>query len=469
MKRVVTCIKHSGSNTYTVLSTDGEPRAEEVKGGLLLSPGEFAEIGGNGEISGGGERATGEQLLGLENEVDAAAGKQIRGMPYRTGMEEIDKATERMWPGIVAAARIMLRKLMLGTPIVVRFHNDADGASGAVGLHRGIGKLLGSFCASPNIIWVMHRGVTYSERDVEADVLACNSYSALGKPLLVIIDFGTSTGSNRGIEVAREKFEIIWLDHHPIEEGFYGESLANYINPWRFGADSGYTAGLFACVFSHSFSDADTSEMESASLVGDYSRFAPGDGRGGEAALILDLITSDPRIISRGGYGITPAEIESAIGDKTRRAELYNYARMRLDETLDAALASMKVIGTKKGEIFILDYGELRSDESKYPLPGRFSSKLLGKLEESRGGPGVVIVHFNQYISMRVSARISEEVDIPGRIKQARELYPDLVESGGGHRNAASIKLSDESGKKEILRYLAESIREGLGGEARQD
>src|SRR5208282_4807600 len=126
--------------------------------------------------------------------------------------------------------------------------------------------------------------------------------------------------------------------------------------------------------------------------VGDYSKFIPKEGAGQEMATILDLITSDPRIISKFDSSITPAEIDSALKDPGKRLELYNYARMRLDETLDTAFGSIKTIKAGNTDIFVLDYGEMRSSESKYPLPGRFASRLLGKIEETRKKPAVVIV-----------------------------------------------------------------------------
>jgi RecJ-like exonuclease len=462
MEGIVSCIRHSTSNTYTLLSAEsGKFEAFEMKSDFSLATGEVVEIKEEGPAPVTTSDPK-EKLEKIEKAIDETIEGILVGEPYRTGIEEIDRTTSKMWEDLLSASRLFLRKLMLGAPIIIRFHNDADGAGGAVGLYMGIAKLSWKVKIKPNIVWLMHRGVTYSERDSEWDTLIANGYSSIEKPLLVIIDFGTSTGSNEGIEAIEGRFETIWLDHHPIEEGFVGARLPNYMNPWKFGADSSYTAGLFACVFSHTFADADTKEMENASLVGDYSRFVPKGNAGLEASTILDLITSDPRIISQSSSNVVPSEIDAALNSSEKRGELYNYAKMRLEETLDAALNSVKTIKTEKADIFVLDYGEMRSAESKYPLPGRFSSRLLSRIEELNKRPEVVIVHFNLFISMRVSSGISDVVDIPGVIGKMKELYAEGIDSGGGHKNAASIKLNLDQEKKTVLRSIIETVKENL-------
>lgn len=462
MEGIVSCVRHSAGNTYTIVAAeDGEFRAYEMKGDFTLNPGEVVEVKEEGPLPAEGSDPK-AQIEKIEKAIDGIIERTLIRNPYKTGIEEIDAATAKMWERLLSASKLFLRKAMLGAPIVVRFHNDADGSSGAVGLYRGMMKLAEAVKAKPNAAWIMHRGVTYTERDAEWDTLVVNGYSSVEKPLLFIIDFGTSTGSNEGIDEIDGRFEVIWLDHHPIEEGFLGEKLANYINPWRFGSDSGYTAGLFACIFSHAFSDADTKDMEYASLVGDYSRFAPKDGTGLEASTILDLITSDPKILAKADSNVAPSEIDAALSDPEKRSELYNYARMRLEEALDSAFRSMKTIKAGSADIFVLDYGEMRSSDSKYPLPGRFSSRLLGRIEEGGRRPAMVIVHFNSYISMRVSGSISEIVDIPGVISTMKKLHVEAIESGGGHKNAASIKIAVGEDKKAVLRSIIEFVKSNL-------
>ncbi len=461
MKGIVSCVRHGAGNTYTIISPEnGKIIATETRSDLMLNPGELVEVGEKVEPV----PEDPSQCLSLAGRlIEESIEKAVRSSPYATGIRGIDGTTERMWSRLMGASKLFLKKLMAGAPVIIRFHNDADGSSGAIGVYRGVQAFAESASVKPNIIWIMHRGVTYGARDAEWDTLVANNYSSMEKPLLMIIDFGTSIGSNEGISAVREKFDVIWLDHHPMEEGFAGEALPHYINPWAFGGESSYTAGLLACVFSHTFSDSETGDLERASLIGDCSILAPQENAGIAESTILDLLTSDPRIVAKSNGNLTPSEMESALNDKERRSELYSYAKMRMEEVLDAALRSVKASKAGGAGLFVLDYGELRAADTKYPLPGRFASRLLVRIEEIDGRPSMVIVHHNSYISMRVSGGISDRIDIPGIISHMKEMHAEAIESGGGHKNAASIKVSREGNKKEIIRSIMERVRANLG------
>lgn len=465
MEAIVTCIKHSTSNTYWCVAK-GRDGAEgkAFKSRLALKVGEaVAPEMENGTVL---ESSDADELYSdILGCVKKTIEKNLAKEPYFIGVGDIDSATVKAWSAMLSSARLFVRKLILGIPIIIRFHNDADGSSGAIGIQRGIQDLSQRVKTDPNTVWIMHKGVTYSPGDAESDTLIANNCEAIEKPLLLLIDFGTSVDSNKGISLVKEKFDIIWLEHHPLEQGFEGVRLEHYINPWNLGSDSNYTAGLLACVFSHTFSHADTSELESASMIGDYSKFAHvGNKTGDEASTILDLVTSAPRIIAKSGSNLSPSEIDAVLHDKEKRKELYSYAKIRLDELLEMAVRSVKKVSCGDADLFILDYEDSRNDESKYPLPGRFSSRLFSRLESEKGPPLVLVVHFGAFISMRVSTRIGEKANITMVISRIKEMYPDLIESGGGHRNAASIKLISKEDKKAVLRSVTDEIRANLSG-----
>ncbi|MGB9732278.1 MAG: hypothetical protein ACPLYE_00005, partial [Candidatus Micrarchaeales archaeon] len=301
--------------------------------------------------------------------------------------------------------------------------------------------------------WRMQRGVTYSKEDASADIFFINNFSSIAKPLLLVIDFGTTLESNAGIELAREKFDIIWLDHHPIIEGFKGLELKHYINPWMYGGDSDYTAGLLACTFSMLYANMDekeVKEIQGASLIGDYSKFAQKDGA--ELSEILELITSDSRIIN--SKSVTPYEIESILANPARKDELLKYARLHLNEALDLAVGATKVYKGEKFNLYLLDFKHVRGEELKYPLPGRFASKLLSRIEELSDKPCMLILHFSSFISIRLSKGL--DIDLLSLIKKAKEAFQ--IDSAGGHKNAVSIKLKGEDSKKDVIKFLLREL-----------
>ena len=124
--------------------------------------------------------------------VDSASEGIQRSNPYSIGIRDVDEATERMWPKLEHAAKLFLRKLFFSAPIIIRFHNDADGSSGACSLYKSIDLLYEKIGAINNPYWIMHKGISYRKEDAESDTLFFNAYSSYEKPLLVMVDFGTS-------------------------------------------------------------------------------------------------------------------------------------------------------------------------------------------------------------------------------------------------------------------------------------
>ncbi|MGC8623421.1 MAG: hypothetical protein ACP5TK_01975 [Candidatus Micrarchaeia archaeon] len=460
----VVSIRHSSDpreNAYYILGYDSGVSEEKVSliecgSSLVLNVGEYVSA----EIAEGSikkffplsERAAAELKSRIDEGVRSFV-KSAASHAFKSGISDLDNITSKMEAKLHAAAALLLWKLAYGAPVVVRFHNDADGASGAYAVHIAAKHVFenGIFAAEPRIVWHMHRSIAYGADSAFEDEVSASAYDSVEKPLLIIIDFGTSPDSNAGIERALKKFDIIWLDHHPVVEGFSGATLEHYINPWLFGGDSNYTAGFLACAFSSILSSADYSAIYDASLIGDYSTYAKHTAEGNDLAIILDLITSDRRIAYGDASGdITPQLIEKIMYDVKRKAELLGYAKMRLSEAMDLAVARVKEYKSRVANVYLLDFNEIRGDdEGRYPLPGRFASKVFEHMEKLSDRSCVVILHFNLFISIRASY----DVDALSIVNTVAGEY-STIESAGGHRNACSIKLKDEQEKRSIINSI---------------
>ena len=462
MECIISCIKNTPTGkSYSAICIDGSSISLiECKSYSELSVGECATLGEDGYLLASDVdncNATKSRITeGVNNRIRLS----IRKEAHQSRFTELNKTTSLMWDKLSKAASLFLRKVLYGAPIIIRFHNDIDGACTAYAVYKGVVDFCNSDFRSEkqNMVWIMHRGVSYSQADASSDLLIANNYSSVEKPLLLIMDFGTSDESNKGIPLVKDEFDIIWLDHHPIEDGFIGEELEHYINPWQFGMDSNYPAGFLACSFVRSFSSIETGYIERASLYGDYSKYYLPDGEKNDFAEILDLITSDTKLASSQQLGnLTPMEIDAILMNKEKREELANYAATRLSEVLYSAMRSIKKYSAGTSSIYVLDFEKVRDEESRYPLPGRFSSKLLDKIGESVTD-AILIVHFGKYISIRVRDEAGDRLRILDIIKNAKERELG-VEAGGGHKNAASIKVVDEAVKKDVLKFLIDSIK----------
>ena len=439
-----------------------------ASGGLRPACGESVECDADMrivQVLDGGELAS-----AVSAEVDMLCSSMVSNRAYATGNAAVDSATARMWGALGSAARLVIRKLAYSAPIIIRFHNDADGSGGALSLHASITDACArAGGANGNIVWIMQRGVVYSAQDASADVAVAGGYSSAEKPMLLLVDFGTTTDSNGGIEALRGAFDIVWLDHHPVVEGFAGARLEHYINPWNFGCDSNYTAGLLSAAFSRTFSDVETRTYEQASLIGDYSSYAdPGDAAAQETSTLLDFITSDlEAVYGPSKSNVTPQEIVAILSSPIRRRELLDYANIRLEEAIERGLANARMHETPYAFVYVLDFENVREDDgSRYPLPGRFSSKLLSRLNGMDMRRVVVVVYVGAYVLMRADKELCAEMSLLDVIAALKEMHGGLVENGGGHRCAGAVKLRDKAYGKEVAASAVRIIKSMAGGTA---
>jgi archaea-specific RecJ-like exonuclease len=471
VKALVSCIRQYGddgtADYFLVMLEKGGIETRKVKSKVLMDAGEFVEVTiKDGLVENAISIEESGSRESFEKDIEKASAAIPKGKKYTLGIAKVDAITEKLWAKLEKSARILSRKLLKATPIMIRFHNDVDGVSGACALQAAITKSSESnrsIAYAHNITWRMHGGVSYNREDATADMMVCNNFESKDKPLLIILDFGTSEESNPGIELIRDKFDVVWLDHHPILEKFNGVTLENYVNPWGFGGDSNYTAGFLTCMFARAFADVDTKDVEQASFIGDYSEFMNPSPESRRISVLMDLLSSDTRLIAGSRGNLNPKEVMEIVADKKRSDELAAYAENRVSEMLDTAIKSVKEYKAKSANVYVADFEGIRGDEeARYPLPGRFASKLLDKIEELNKTPCVLLLHFGYFVSVRMSKKLTEKVDLLKKLEQVKAYYSNYVDSTGGHSNAASIKMKGAEMKKEVIKYAVDKLKEDL-------
>lgn len=461
---IVTCVKHAATvveNTYRITSIDGGgAKVSEFKSSVVLHLGDKVKAQViDGKITSAIITDPKEELSSYKESAQQSAQKFI--LPLSPSEKpKMDSITKAMSERLGSAATLLIKSIILGSPIIVRFHNDADGATGGYGLYLALQELFKqiSLAGEPRVIWKMQRGVAYTLNDAREDTITAGNYDSLLKPILLITDFGTTEESLEGTRMAQDKFEIIWLDHHPVLQSL-AQLVPNYINPWQFGGDSNYPAGFLTCEFGKLFAKIEVSLIQSASLVGDYSAFAAPDEKGRDLALLLDMITSDKKIaISSGSTDITPYEIDQILNDDAKREGLIKYAKNRIEDAIDSGIEAIKSYKTEYASVYLLDFENVRRDyNTKYPLPGRYASKLLERIEKESEKPPILVLHFGHFISIRVSSPIVEKVDLLSLVNELKAGY-SYIDAAGGHKGAASIKLKGDEAKKELVNALLRGL-----------
>jgi len=453
IKGIVTAIKYAPepvNDRYTVLSS----KLSYCNGNGSINIGDTVEFNDVEnpqavKIEGGQSPAYKAQLSRLLNKIYTSKNMHIMEKRYTGNVLE---AAVKMLPLLDSAARVFLRSLVTGAPIVVRFHNDGDGSSGATALYKAVCHMEEKLGMASSIAWRMSRSIAYSIDDLYYDEVFFKGYKSVEKPVIVIIDFGTNRESEESIMKAKESYELIMLDHHMPYEGFEKARPELYISPWDFGSNSNFTAGALATIFAELVSGLKLDIFEKASFISDFSNMAHFKigSKPEKLAVVLDYITSIKKSSSKV---VTPSYIDSIISDKEKLESTYTHAKNLMSEAIDAGIRAVKIYNTGYASVHVVDFGHVVDMNNDYPLPGRYSSALQQKFETIDNGPSITIVHYGNFISIRISKAISDKVDILGKINLLDKETDGQV-SGGGHKEAASIRAGEANIGHALRRML---------------
>jgi RecJ-like exonuclease len=374
------------------------------------------------------------------------------------GIKPLDEAFSAMGPKLGQVAERIVRKFVSGAPIIFRFHNDGDGASGAVAIYKALDKLGKEIrLSSHNCIWTMNKGVAYTMQSLSYDQLRLSQFHSVEKPLLCIIDFGTLDESIPVIKKASEYMDIVWLDHHPTYDGFdYGEAL--YVNPWLEGYGSDVSAGAMACAVASKIANAKVKDLAKASLLSDHSSYAKEEPETLKLAVILDAITTDS---SSRSSNVNPKSIIASIEDESVSRSIFSEAKSQMDEAIITGMQHLKVHRHAGFVIAVLDYSRVSDSAYNFVRHGRFTSIFSDSVEE-KFGPSVTIVHNRGLASIRASKILSKRLSLLSIIEKMKG-DTDYILNGGGHNEAASVKLEDEYLTEEFLKLLEKEICINLG------
>jgi RecJ-like exonuclease len=239
------------------------------------------------------------------------------------------------------------------------------------------------------------------------------------------------------------------LYHHMPYDGFPREFAGSYINVCDFGGIASFTAGLLACIFAQVLSRVDVDDVLQAALVSDYSIYANfKDDEALKNSIILDYLTSSANELFH-----RPRQLDLILRDKEKSESTFRHASNLLKEAIDTGIKNVKNYKNADGlNIYILDFGHIARLRLDYPLPGRYSSKLQERLEHMSGGKTITLVHYGSYVSIRTSSDIHESINILDIIEKLKAQTGGMV-SGGGHRQAASIR-TDREHLREVIRLI---------------
>lgn len=321
--------------------------------------------------------------------------------------------------------------------VLLRFHHDADGISGAFALSKVIG-----FSA------FQQNSAVYTVKDAIRDL---SNISHEEKPLVVLLDFGLNKESIEGLKLLKAAgVEVFAIDHHPPSKEVM-EVPDFVLTPWEFaeGEDvSHYVAGYLCAEIAGAMGE-DAEEYAKIACAGDKSDLLGSDENDRKRALVLDYLAA------HSGFGNNLKFYKSVLGNK----ELFDSMWLQADEKIaEAADKVMKTMKKKKAggvAVYLLEL-EPVIVKGEFPNRSKITTRVFERLK--RDGPLVVLGLGKRTVIMRINDSAAQKgIRADDIAKKILETMPDFAESGGGHGRAGAIRVKEgfvDSVVEEIIRMI---------------
>ena len=367
-----------------------------------------------------------------------------------------DEVMRRLGLFFEKAAGLLRGAVRSGSPILIRFNNDADGVSGGLLISRALVRL----GARP--LDRQNNSALYAYGDASVDINALRNISEEKKPVIVIIDFGANEESVEALELLHSAgAAIVIIDHHPPARRAV-ELADAFVSPWAVeGGNSNYTAGLLAGEVAGRLGEEEVVQLQLVSLIGDRSRLIDQTAQPHELrriAMVFDYISADPRLPQ------TLEFYEQVLGNKRKTDSLLSQASAKMAKALELARAHSRKRRLPNGIFLAVINLDKVLRPGEFPPKGKVVGTLHDELVEREKGPVIAIGHGERIISIRANPEaVRAGFRASHVIAELKEELTNAIESGGGHDVAASIRVNEGFGKlvlDELLRKIGELPRQ---------
>ncbi|MEW5997026.1 MAG: DHH family phosphoesterase [Candidatus Micrarchaeota archaeon] len=347
----------------------------------------------------------------------------------------VEKLRERM----ELVAKKLLAAKKLGRFVLLKFHNDADGVAGALALTKVLG----------NVQSHQQNSALYRVADAMRDV---NSIRHERNPLVVIVDCGSGEESREGLEIVKAGgAEIILIDHHPPEKGV--ENFCSvFLSPWAVSEEeeaSAYPAGYLACEVAGACGIKDLEWLAKIACAGDKSGIMPVSDEDREKALVIDYMATYAEFGNRLEF------YEHALGERELYASILFQARERMERVKEEVGKLMKKRIEGPVAVYTVDFEKVSARE--FPGKGKLTSRAFELVMHE--GAVVVLGVWEGGISFRLTENAVLRGVNAGRVIDAvKRKMGSLVEAGGGHGRAASLKIK-RGYTKEVLEEVLDQLQ----------
>ena len=335
-----------------------------------------------------------------------------------------DEVTEKLKKKILEIAKHLLVAKKMGRHILLRFHGDADGISGAM----AITKFLKCYSIQQN-------SAVYSAKEAMKDL---NMLSNQNKPIALFVDFGSNKESRVGLGFLQAAgIEIVMIDHHPYDKE--DEPMADFfINPWMISDNeklSEYTAGYLCTEIARSAGVEGIENIAGNALAGDRSEILELKDENRETALVLDFMAT------YSSYGNNLDFYQNVLMKKELYTSMLSQAKEKIRSISEGVKKSMKERKVGEFSVYVLDL-ERMAGEYEFPSKGKVANAVLDTIDKNKAivmigyGKRIIILRLNS-VAVEKGAKGNELIE---KVKKSMDAF---IWSGGGHAKAAALKVRD--------------------------
>ncbi|MFN7991463.1 MAG: hypothetical protein U0R44_04875 [Candidatus Micrarchaeia archaeon] len=346
-----------------------------------------------------------------------------------------DDVSRMIWPRLREAALKLITAKKLGRSVMLRFHGDADGISGAFAITSV------AYCKA-----FQQNSAIYSVRDALRDIAAVGQES---RPLVILLDFGSSDSCREALSLlSAGGIEYLVIDHHP----YNAKEDERIINPFSIDENaSKYTAGYLACEIAVACGlDRDKAlELAKTACSGDKSTIIENGDQEAKRAMVLDFLASH---VSFGNN----LDFYKKVMEST---DLFSSIAASADESIEEA-AEKAVSRAKRSDFsgvetvsFSLE-GIARKGE--WPPSSKITTRVFDKL---RGETPIVCIGItDRSLIIRLNDQAAGRgLSANTLAEKMKKAMADFIEGGGGHTRAGAIRAR-EGFVKDVLGQLLKEI-----------
>ncbi len=383
-----------------------------------------------------------------ETEIKDFIDSQSRILPAKPFIN--DETMKHLSPKLDEVATFIKKATILRRPIIVRYDSDQDGLTSALSIFYALSNYY-------NIKFIQQMFPFYSRSDFEDDIRYVNRLeSSHLPPVLICVDFGSNPESEEGYRAAVDNgFSVVVIDHHPPHNPKIGDLIDVWVSAWLVDSKqpSSYTAGLLSSEVAKRLSKLDptlTDRLAKVSLTADRSK-------------IWNPSAEDLEYAESVGYYIITAAYENNISQYAKAFnddEMLDFAYAQSQEKIQTFIEKVsRHVKSRKSNGIIFYLADVTKITKKGSYPNRgLASNIVADLYGNKPFPVVTIVFTGRNISLRANKRAFDlNLDFSSAIKQLKDEMGRVIETGGGHKMAAALRIK-QGYLKEVLNNLIQII-----------